>query len=113
MAEAATNVVAGEVTKAVRPSSCDVGPIAEGDFLGIGRSGIVAVTQTPAEAVIGLLAKLLDDDHELVTLIEGDGCERRRHPPGRASGSRSDARTSTVEVHQGGQPLYPYFVGLE
>jgi dihydroxyacetone kinase-like predicted kinase len=112
MAEAATNVVAGEVTKAVRPSSCDVGPIAEGDFLGIGRSGIVAVTETPAEAVIGLIAKLLDDDHELVTLIEGDGASvaATRQVREWVTERRPDV---TVEVHQGGQPLYPYFVGLE
>jgi len=112
MADAATNVVAGEVTKAVRPSSCDVGPIAEGDFLGIGRSGIVAVKQTPAEAVIGLLAKLLEDEHELVTLIEGDGSSvaATRRVREWVTERRPDV---TVEVHQGGQPLYPYFVGLE
>ena len=112
MADAATNVVAGEVTKAVRPSSCDVGPIAEGDFLGIARSGIVAVTDSPAAAVIGLLAKLLDDDHELVTLIEGDGSSvgDTRQIREWVTERRSDI---TVEVHHGGQPLYPYFVGVE
>lgn len=35
MISAAENVVAGEVTQAVRDSSCDLGPIKEGDFLGI------------------------------------------------------------------------------
>ena len=43
MADAAENVVAGEVTQAVRDSSCDVGPIATGDWLGIARDGIRAV----------------------------------------------------------------------
>ena len=37
------NVVAGEVTRAVRDSSSDAGPIREGDYLGISRDGIVAV----------------------------------------------------------------------
>src|SRR5207253_1425458 len=32
MTDAATNVVAGEVTRAVRDSSCELGPINEGDF---------------------------------------------------------------------------------
>ena len=35
MSDAAANVAAGEVTRAVRDSICDVGPIGEGDFLGI------------------------------------------------------------------------------
>src|SRR5690606_17581611 len=41
MTAAAEAVVAGEVTQAVRDSTCDVGPITEGDFLGIAREGIL------------------------------------------------------------------------
>ena len=37
MTEAAGNVVAGEVTQAVRDSATDAGPIAAGDWLGISR----------------------------------------------------------------------------
>jgi len=112
MAAAAANVLAGEVTQAVRDSSCDVGPIAEGDYLGIARYGICAVAPTVAEAAIGLLDHLLAEDHEIVTLITGEGS--------------SDAETRNVmlwleehhegveaETHHGGQPLYPYFLGIE
>jgi DAK2 domain fusion protein YloV len=112
MAEAAAAVLAGEVTQAVRDSSCDVGPIAEGDFLGIARDGIRAVAPSVAEATIGLLDHLLTDDHEIVTLITGEGA--------------TDAETRRVmvwleehhdgvetETHHGGQPLYPYFLGIE
>jgi dihydroxyacetone kinase-like predicted kinase len=112
MAEAAANVLAGEVTQAVRDSSCDVGPIAEGDYLGIARDGIRAVAPSIAEATIGLLDHLLTDDHEIVTLITGEGS--------------TDGETRKVqlwleehhegvetETHHGGQPLYPYFLGIE
>lgn len=112
MAEAAANVLAGEVTQAVRDSSCDVGPIVEGDFLGIARDGIRAVAPSVSDATIGLLDHLLTDDHEIVTLITGEGS--------------SDAETRKVmlwlaehhdgvetETHHGGQPLYPYFLGIE
>ena len=112
MAEAAAHVLAGEVTQAVRDSSCDVGPIAEGDYLGIARDGICAVAPSVAEATIGLLDHLLTEDHEIVTLITGEGS--------------SDAETRKVmlwlaehhegveaETHHGGQPLYPYFLGIE
>jgi hypothetical protein len=112
MGQAAGNVVAGEVTQAVRDSSCDVGPIAEGDFLGIGRAGIRSVEPTVAEAATTLLAELVTDEHEIVTIIEGEGssaADTRRitewlaeHRPG-----------ATAEVHHGGQPLYPYLFGVE
>jgi uncharacterized protein len=113
MRVAAASVFSGEVTRAVRNSSCDVGPIAAGDWLGIGRDdGIVAVTPSLVEAVSGLLASLLTDTHEILTVIEGEGS------------STVDTRAITewmadkypdiaVEVHHGGQPLYPYLFGAE
>lgn len=112
MAEAASNVVAGEVTQAVRDSSCEVGPIAEGDFLGIARDGIRAVAPTVAEATIGLLEHLLDEDHEIVTLIEGEGssaAETRRI----TQWLEEHGGGVEAETHHGGQPLYPYFLGIE
>ena len=112
MTEAATNVVAGEVTRAVRPSTCEVGPIAEGDYLGIARNGIRAVAPTAAEATISLLAELLSDEHEILTVIEGEGAtagETRRITEWLAE-HHPDV---SAEIHHGGQPLYPYFVGIE
>jgi hypothetical protein len=112
MAELASSVVAGEVTQAVRDSTCDLGPITKGDFLGIAREGIRAVSPTLADAAITLLEVLVTDGHEIVTIIEGEGsapATTRRitewlgeHRPDVAS-----------EVHHGGQPLYPYLFGVE
>ena len=108
----AASVVAGEVTQAVRDSTCDVGPITKGDFLGIARDGIRAVSPTVAEAAVTLLEVLVADGHEIVTIIEGEGA------------SAADTRRITEwlgehrpgveqEVHHGGQPLYPYLFGVE
>src|SRR5207244_3641961 len=69
MSAAASRVVAGEITRAVRASSCPAGPIAEGDYLGLSRSGIEVVAGTLDDATTGLLAKLLTDEHEIVTVI--------------------------------------------
>jgi DAK2 domain fusion protein YloV len=112
MAEAAANVEAGEVTRAVRASTCDVGPIAEGDFLGIGRAGIRAVSATAAEAAIGLLDELLTDDHEILTVIEGEGASVA--DTRRICAWLGEAHPGIeAEVHHGGQPLYPYLLGVE
>jgi uncharacterized protein len=112
MTALSANVVAGEVTRAVRDSTSDAGPIAEGDYLGIARDGIRVVAQSAGAAAVELLGQLVSDDHEIVTIIEGDGC------------SAADTRTITEwlgehhpgvqpEVHHGGQPLYPYLFGVE
>jgi dihydroxyacetone kinase-like predicted kinase len=112
MATAADNVVAGEVTRAVRDSSCDLGPISAGDWLGLGRDGIRAVQQGLAETCTGLLAALVQDEHELVTIIEGEGASDAvtRHVVVWLERHRPDVGT---EVHHGGQPLYPYLFGIE
>ncbi len=112
MTEAARQVSWGEVTRAVRSSSCECGAINEGDWLGISSRRIEAIAPNVAEAVTGLLGTIVSDDHEIVTLIEGEG----------ASDADTDRITSwlaehhpgvTAEVHHGGQPLYPYLLSAE
>ncbi len=113
MRSAAATVVSGEITQAVRDSTCDVGPIAEGDWLGIARDGgIVAVASALNLTVATLLDHLVDDTHEIVTVIEGDGssaAETRRL----SEWLRDNRPGVEVEVHAGGQPLYPYLLGVE
>jgi DAK2 domain fusion protein YloV len=112
MTDMAASVVAAEVTQAVRDSNSDVGPIAEGDFMGIGPSGILAVEATVVDAACELLASLVTSDHEIITVIEGDGAsagDTRKITEWLAE-HRPDAEP---EVHHGGQPLYPYLFGIE
>ena len=112
MAEAAASVVAGEVTQAVRDSSCDLGPIATGDWLGIARDGIRAVEGGLADAAASLLEVLVTDHHEIVTIIEGEGSSAgvTRHITEWLGEHRPEV---TAEVHHGGQTLYPYLFGIE
>ena len=116
MGALASAVVAGEITQAVRDSTCDVGPIATGDWLGIAPGGIAAVAADIVDAATALLDAMAADapglGFEIVTIIEGDG----------ASAGITRAITEWLaehhpdieaEVHHGGQPLYPYLFGLE
>ena len=80
--------------------------------MGLSRDGVEVVGESVAEATCGLLGKLLHDDHELVTLIEGEGSgagETRRVTEWLAE-HRPDI---AVEVHHGGQPLYPFLISIE
>lgn len=112
MFEASLRVTAGEVTRAVRSSTCPAGPIAEGDYLGLSRSGIEVVSPVLAEAVTGLLSKLVTDEHEIVTIIEGDGSSPA--VTRRVTVWLAEQRPGiSAEVHHGGQPLYPYLLSIE
>ena len=108
----ASAVVAGEITQAVRESTSDAGPITTGDWLGICRDGIVAVQPTMSSAATALLASILDDDHELLTVIAGEDADNGVTDEIEAWLGEHHPEVE-VEVHQGGQPLYPYYFGLE
>ncbi|SRR5579875_346281 len=112
MRASAARVVSGEVTRAVRDANTEAGAVRAGDWIGVSRKGVLAVADSPSAAACALLGKLVEDGHELLTVIEGEGStpgETRRITewvkevhPGMA-----------VEVHHGGQPLYPYLFGIE
>jgi DAK2 domain fusion protein YloV len=113
MARSAARVVAGEVTRAVRPSVSDAGPIREGDFLGISRERIEVVAPDVVGAATGLLECLVDPErHEIVTVIAGEGstvADTRR-----ISQWLSDCLPGIeTELHHGGQPLYQYLFSVE
>jgi dihydroxyacetone kinase-like predicted kinase len=112
MAAAASGVVAGEITQAVRDSASDAGPIAAGDWLGISRQGIEVVDADLGACCCALLDHLVGDDHEIVTIIEGDGSSAA--VTRRIRSWLGEHRPDTeAEVHHGGQPLYPYLFGIE
>ncbi|MHB8663425.1 MAG: DAK2 domain-containing protein [Acidimicrobiales bacterium] len=112
MVDAVANVVTGEITSAVRDALTDAGPVKAGEYLGMTREGIAVVAATLGEAGVALLEALIGDDHEIVTVLEGDGATAAatRHITEWAHQMRPKVM---VEVHHGGQPLYPYLFSIE
>jgi uncharacterized protein len=113
MEQAIESVATGEVTQAVRDSNSDAGPIVAGDWIGIVRGdGIVAVGSSASEASVALLDQLITPDRELLTIITGSDAEAAvtAEIERWVDGCRPDVQ---IEVHAGGQPLYPYLFGVE
>jgi len=112
MEASARKVVPAEVTRAVRDADSRVGPIAAGDWLGLSRRGIEVVDDSLAGAACALLEALVTEDHDLVTIIEGEGsgaADTRRI----TEWIRDRRPDVEIEVHHGGQPLYPYLFSIE
>jgi DAK2 domain fusion protein YloV len=112
MRASAARVLPAEVTQAVRDAQTEAGPVRQGDWIGLSRDGVVSVADTAVGATFALLDRLLTNDHELVTLIEGEGATAADTRRITAWLSDEHPRVST-EVHHGGQPLYPYLLGIE
>ena len=112
MLEAIQNVKTGQVTYAVRDTHVDDKEIHEGDIMGIGDKGILAVGTEVEETAKEMLALLVDEDSELISLYYGEEV------------SEEDAQKFTAEVeelypdvdvdaHFGGQPIYYYVLAVE
>ena len=113
MVEAIASVTTGEVTQAVRASRSDVGEIAEGDWIGITRGeGIASVAPDVVGATLALVDRLLADGAELLTVITGADATTAvtAEIEGHIAAVHPEVQ---VEVHRGGQPLYPYLFGAE
>ncbi len=112
MSEAAARVQAGEVTQAVRDSSAECGPIAQGDWIALTRDGIQLTAASAVDAAMGLLDRLIDADSELATVLVG--ADARSHDTERLREHLGLEHPHVeLEVHAGDQPLYPYLIGVE
>ncbi len=112
MQSSSCRVVPGEVTRAVRDADSSAGPIVAGDWLGLSRQGIEVVGRSVSDAACALLGVLVTDEHELITIIEGEGsgaADTRRI----TEWIRDRRPEVETEVHHGGQPLYPYLFSIE
>ena len=112
MQEAIQNVKTGQVTYAVRDTHVDDKEIHEGDIMGIGDKGILAVGTEVEATAKEMLAQLVDEDSELISLYYGEEV------------SEEEAQKFTKEVeelypdvdvdaHFGGQPIYYYVMAVE
>ncbi|MFM9132803.1 MAG: DAK2 domain-containing protein [Actinomycetota bacterium] len=113
MASAAASMTTGEVTQAVRDTSTDAGAVTAGDWIGIVRGdGIVAIAGSVVGACTQLLGHIIDDSGELLTIVTGAGATQA--DTDQITAWLGDNRPDVaVEVHRGGQPLYPYLFGVE
>lgn len=113
MSAAAAAIDTGEVTRAVRDTKTDAGDVSEGDWIGIVRGdGIVSIAGSVVGASTALLDHLITDGRELLTLVTGSDALQSDTDQIVAwvSEHRPDVE---VEIHRGGQPLYPYLFGVE
>ena len=112
MIEGIGNVKTGQVTYAVRDTHIDDKEIHEGDIMGIGDSGILAVGQSVEETTKEMLAQLVDEDTELIGLYYGQDVQEES-AENFAQEIEDLYPDVDVDVHSGGQPIYYYVLSVE
>jgi hypothetical protein len=112
MRDAAAHVRAGEITRAVRDTVAECGPISAGDWIALTADGILTATASAATAATSLIDHLVDGESELVTVLVGEDAHSDDTICLRQHLSLEHPHVE-VEVHAGDQPLYPYLIGVE
>lgn len=106
------DVVSGSVTTAVRDTTIDGLEIHENDNLGMVDGKIVVSNPDMMETLEETFAHMLDEDSEIVTIYVGeDGSEEMANELAQALAEKYE--DVEVEIHQGGQPVYPYLFSVE
>ena len=112
MLEEITNVKTGQVTYAVRDTHIDDKEIHEGDIMGIGDAGILSVGQSVEATAKEMLAKMTDEDSEMISLYYGE--DIREEDAERFGQEIAELYPDVdVDVHSGGQPIYYYVISVE
>ena len=112
MEENLTTVTGGEVTHAVRDSHVDGFNIKKNDFMGLIDGKIAVVGKTLQDTAKQMVAKMLNEDSEIVTIIYGaDANEAEATTLSEAVSDLDDELE--VEIHEGDQPVYPFVVSVE
>ena len=112
MSASLEDVVSGSVTTAVRDTTIDGLEIHENDNLGMVDGKIVVSNPDMMETLEETFAHMLDEDSEIVTIYVGeDGSEELANELAQALAEKYE--DVEVEIHQGGQPVYPYLFSVE
>lgn len=112
MAEAVSKVKTGQITYAVRDTRIDDKEIHEGDIMGIGDSGILAVGADREAVTLTTIEAMMTEDAEVISIYYGADITEENAEELAAS-VEEKYPDCEVELSRGGQPIYYYIVSVE
>ncbi len=112
MTEEMSNIRSAQITYAVRDTTIDEKDIRQGNIMGLGDNGLLAVGEDIDETTIATVAAMIDEDCEIISIYYGSDV------------SEEDAQALSdrlaeiypnceVELNNGGQPIYYYVLSVE
>lgn len=112
MVEEIKRVKTAQVTYAVRDTHIDEKEIHQGDIMGIGDHGMLAVGQDVSAVAKEAAVAMVDDDTELISIYYGEDFSQE---DAEALGAELEEMYDycDVEVNFGGQPIYYCIISVE
>ena len=112
MKEAIAKVKTGQITYAVRDTRIDDKEIHEGDIMGIGDQGILAVGRSREEVAKATVEAMMTDEAEVISIYYGADVPEEDAEK-LAAAVEEKYPDCEVELSRGGQPIYYYIVSVE
>lgn len=112
MSEGMSNVKSGEVTYAVRDTSIDGHEIHCNDIMGLGDTGLLAVSHDVKSTVMQMLGAMVDDESELISIYYGSDVNEN-DADAMVEAVSAEYPDLDVELQRGGQPIYYYIISVE
>ncbi len=112
MLESITTVKTGQITYAVRNTKIDEKEIHEGDIMGIGDHGILAVGQDVEKTTLETVEAMVDEDSEIISIYFGAEVSEEEAEVLKEA-LEEKYPDFDIDVNQGGQPIYYYVISVE
>lgn len=112
MIDSMSYIKTGEITYAVRDTVIDDKEIKEGNIMGIGDEGILAVGEDVMATTIDMIKEMQDEDSEIISIYYGADVTKEE-AEALAEKLSEELPDMEVEVYPGGQPIYYYIASVE
>ena len=112
MCEEIGTVRTGQVTYAVRDTMIDDKEIRQGDYMGIGDTGILSVGAQIHDVSMDMVRAMMEDELELISIYYGTDVDET-DAEALKNAVAEQYPNCDVELQYGGQPIYYYIVSAE
>jgi len=111
MNNAIRSIKSGQVTFSIKDTRIDDVDITKDHFMGICDGKILCCLENKHKSCKQLISQMVDKDSSIVTIIYGEDVKEEEAQS--IADFVANEYGVDVEVHQGDQPVYSYFIGVE
>ncbi|MFZ3106435.1 MAG: DAK2 domain-containing protein, partial [Candidatus Hydromicrobium sp.] len=112
MEEAAQKTKNGEITQAVRDANLMVGKIKKGEYIGLSDGKVRVISNNVVDVIIDLVRDIASSTEEVITFYTGKDAIPEDNEIIKIKLKKYFPKMD-IEMHKGGQPLYPYIFSIE
>jgi DAK2 domain fusion protein YloV len=102
----------GEITQAVRDANLHVGKIKKGAYIGLNNGKVRVIADTIIDASLDLIRDMIEENDEVITFYTGKDAKKEDIKKLKEELKKTYPRLD-IEIHNGGQPLYPFIFSIE